>query len=231
MFSAFSRAFSQLGDPALRRVVIIGIAGSLIVYGAIFFAAYAFFEVEGYLDSWWAGPLLSWAGIPAFLFFSWFFFPATVTLIVSFFLESVAQAVEARYYPELPPPRRQTMGDIGWTTTRFMVLAVALNILALPIFLVFFFLPPINFFVFYALNGYLLGREYFELVALRRIEPRRARAVRGTVSGRLFAAGVLIALMMTVPILNLVTPVIATGAMVHLVEAWRRREGEEDDER
>ena len=112
-------------------------------------------------------------------------------------------------------------GEILKITVKFMILAVVLNLLTLPLIFILIFFPPFNLFVFYALNGYLLGWEYFELVAHRRMDGRRARALRGTFSGRLFLAGVIIAFLMTVPVVNLIAPIVATAALVHLVEAWR----------
>ncbi len=221
MIGAFSKAFTQLADPAMRRVLIIGLIGSLLIYGAIFLGALAFIKSAGWLESWWLGPLLRFGGTTVLAVLSWLMFPAIVTLIVSFLLDSIAQAVEARYYPNLAQPRRQGIGELLRTTSKFMVLAVVLNLLTLPIIFVLFFFPPFNFFVFFALNGYLLGREYFELAAHRRMDARRARALRGVYSGRIFLAGVIFALLMTVPVLNLIAPIVATAAMVHLVEAWR----------
>jgi len=95
--------------------------------------------------------------------------------------------------------------------------------LALPIYLVFFFLGPLNLFVFYALNGYLLGREYFELIAHRRMEPLQALHLRRAFQGQMFLAGVIITFLMTIPVVNLLAPVIATATMVHLVQGWRNR--------
>ena len=74
------------------------------------------------------------------------------------------------------------------------------------------------------MNGYLLSREYFELVALRRIGPVEARALRKAHRGRLFVAGVIITLLLTVPGVNLLAPVVATAAMVHLFEDCRQRD-------
>ena len=108
-------------------------------------------------------------------------------------------------------------------TLKFSAISIVLNILALPIYAILFFIGPLNLFVFYALNGYLLGREFFELVAHRRLSPPQALHLRSAFRGQLFLAGVVIAFMMTVPILNLIASLIATAAMVHLVQGWRNR--------
>ena len=76
--------------------------------------------------------------------------------------------------------------------------------------------------VFYLLNGYLLGREYYELVSLRRLAPDRAKALRRGLRSRVFLAGVVIAFLLTLPLVNLITPIIATGFMLHVFERGRR---------
>ena len=79
-----------------------------------------------------------------------------------------------------------------------------------------------NFFVFLGLNGYLFGREYFEVVALRRLDRRRPGRCAQRFAGRVFLGGVAIAGLFAVPIVNLVAPVIATAFMVHMFEGLRR---------
>jgi uncharacterized protein involved in cysteine biosynthesis len=106
----------------------------------------------------------------------------------------------------------------------FAAVMLLFNLLALPFYLLLMFLPPLNLFVFYLLNGYLLGREYFELVAARRFDIDGARRLRRKFRGRVLLAGVVITFLLTVPIVNLVTPVVATGFMLHVFERLRRRE-------
>ena len=103
------------------------------------------------------------------------------------------------------------------TTLRFLAVMVVINLALIP----FLLLPPVFPFVFYAANGYLLGREYFELVALRRTNHGEARGLRKAHRGTLFATGTIAAFLLTVPLINLLAPVVATAAMVHLFESWR----------
>ncbi len=95
----------------------------------------------------------------------------------------------------------------------------------MPFYLLLIFLPPFNLILFYGVNGYLFGREYFEIVALRRQNPAAAKRLRRRYRGRLFLAGILIAVMMTIPIVNLFAPIVATGFMVHVFEDLKRRAG------
>src|SRR5260370_19728870 len=104
---------------------------------------------------------------------------------------------------------------------RLMGLTLLLNLLALPLYLIF---PGINLFLFLALNGYLLGRGYFEVIALRRLDAAAAKAVRTRFAGRVFLGGVVIAGLFALPLVNLVAPVIATAFMVHVFEALPRVE-------
>ncbi|MEE2760055.1 MAG: EI24 domain-containing protein, partial [Pseudomonadota bacterium] len=134
---------------------------------------------------------------------------------------------ETRHYPGLPAPRKQPIPEILFITFKFASIGIVLNIIALPFVIVLFFFPPFNLFVFYGLNGYLLGREYFELVSHRRFHPENALQLRRRFRTQLIVAGTLIAILMTVPIVNLVAPIIATAAMVHLLHGWSTRFGME----
>ena len=85
-------------------------------------------------------------------------------------------------------------------------------------------MPPLNLVLYYILNGYLVSREYFELVALRRMEPPAASHMRKINKGRLLFAGIIITFLLTIPIVNLLTPVIATAFMVHVFHSLPGRQ-------
>jgi uncharacterized protein involved in cysteine biosynthesis len=165
------------------------------------------------------------AGVGGVLFASFILFPAVMVMVMSFLLEDIAEAVEARHYPALPPARPQPVGEMLRSGLAFAAVTVAINLLALPFYLLLIFLPPLNLFLFYGVNGYLFGREYFEIVALRRQTPSDAKRARRRFRGRLFLAGILIAVMMTIPLVNLFAPIVATGFMVHVFEDLKRRAG------
>jgi len=226
MIRAFSRAFGQLPEPELRRVLLLSLTIAFLVFVGLGIATYYllkytdFFHYELFGTDVGAA-LIDMLGSLAVLALTWFLFPTVVTLVVGFFLDGTARAVEQRHYPELGPAREQSIGEVLAITLKFAVVSLVLNLLALPIFLILLFIPPLNFFVFYGLNGYLLGREYYELVAHRRFDPPVARRLRRAFGGQVFVAGVVISIMMSVPVLNLIAPLVATAAMVHLVNGWR----------
>jgi CysZ protein len=153
------------------------------------------------------------------LVLSWLLFPAVVTLVISLFLDRVAATVETLDYPGLGPARSQPWGEIMLVTLRLTGATILLNMLALPLYLL---IPGINFVLFLTLNGYLFGRGYFELVALRRLDATAAKAMRHRFAARIFVGGIAIAGMFALPLVNLVAPVIATAFMVHVFEMLPR---------
>jgi CysZ protein len=220
MLTDLTRAFQQLNDPAVQRLLLYCAGGALVVFagltvlcGVVLFAL----DPTGMVL---VDVLRGALGFGAALVLAWLLFPVTVALVLSFFLEDVVEAVERRYYPDLPPVAEGWgRGETAWATLRFVALALLLNLLALPLYL----LPGPNVLSYLALNGYLLGREYFELVAQRRTTAPETRRMRREARGGLFAGGLFIAAMLTVPLFNLVAPVVATAFMVHRFERLRRR--------
>ena len=235
MFAALAKAIQQCSDPTFRRVLLRAVGLSFVVFVLLWIVA-------GALLAWGGGWLLDWmdpegfwrdalevvfgaAGVGGVLFASFILFPAVMVMAMSFLLEDIAAAVEARHYPGLPPARPQPIGEMLRSGLAFAAVTVAINLFALPFYLLLIFLPPFNLFLFYGVNGYLFGREYFEIVAFRRQIPADAKRLRRRYRGRLFLAGILITVMMTIPLVNLFAPIVATGFMVHVFEDLRRRAG------
>ena len=219
MLVALFRAVGALAEPPMRRVVALSFALAVLTFAALWLAVAAILYHTVLFD--WR--LLNWLvgllGGLAVLGLTWLVFPAAITLIMSFYLERVAAAVEAVDYPGRGPPLGQSMGEIVSITLRLALLTLLLNVLALPVYLL---VPGINLFLFLALNGYLFGRGYFEVVALRRLDMGAARRVRSRFAGRIFLGGVVIAGLFALPLVNLVAPVIATAFMLHIFEALPR---------
>jgi len=222
LLAALLKALGQFDDPRIGRVIWKSLGWALLVFLIL---AVLFW----YLAGWMAGGLAQWVDWVAHagtilltLVLVWFLFPVAVTTVASFFLDEVAEATEARHYPGRPPARVQGLVPMLLGTLRFAAVAILLNLLLVPIYLVLLVFPPLYLVVFYAVNGYLLGREYFELVAYRRLEERAADAMRRAYRGRVTLAGMVIAVMLTIPIFNLVAPIAATAFALHLFEAIRR---------
>ena len=86
-------------------------------------------------------------------------------------------------------------------------------------------IPGVNLIAFYLGNGYLLGREYFELAAMRHLPPAEVKNLRRANRLTVFLSGLVIAAIASVPILNLITPIFATGFMVRMYKSLARSAG------
>lgn len=217
MISALVKAFAQLPDPRLRRVLRLGIIGALATYLALVAVVAWATTGTAMLSEAWADTTADIAGILAALALPLLFFPALSTTVMGPLLEKVADAVEDRHYPHLNWPRPQKWAEVLATTLRFLAVTVVINLLALPIYGVLL-ITGFTVVLVYLVNGYLLGREYFEIVAFRRLDPKAARVLFRNRLGRLWLAGAVITFLFSVPILNLAAPVIATAFMTHLFQ-------------
>jgi CysZ protein len=221
MFAAFCRAVSALSMRPLQRVLALSLALAVLSFALLWFGIAGVLYDTAFFGWRPLNWLLDLLGGLAVLVLTWLLFPAVVTLIMSLFLERVAVAVEACDYPGRGPPRRQPIGETLGIMLRLTGLTLVLNLLALPIYLL---IPGINLFLFLVVNGYLLGRGYFEVVSLRRLDAAATRAVRNRFGLRVFLGGVVIAGLFALPLVNLVAPVIATAFMLHVFEALPRGE-------
>jgi uncharacterized protein involved in cysteine biosynthesis len=216
MFSALAAAFGDLGDPRVRAVLWKSLGLALLVLALLAIGLWFLVAWLAHFDIGWLNKLVEFAAGFGVVILAWFLFPAAVTSTLGVFLDQVSEAVEQRHYPHLPRARPQSWGEIIRQTLVFTAVAVGLNLLLLPFYLLLIWFPPAYAVLFYGVNGYLLGREYFEQVAMRRLDPEGARRLRLAHQGRILLAGIAIAFLLTVPILNLIAPVLATAFMSHL---------------
>ena len=223
ILSAYFKGFAQLSDPQTRSVIWASVGWSVAIFIALYVSLYVVLKITTFIA---IGPLemifdfIAQAGV---MVLTWLLFPAVVTAVGSLMLDRVVEAVEARHYPDLPMAPGQTVLEGIGPMLKFLGVTVGLNLLCLPLLL-----TPLFPFVYYALNGYLISREFFELVAMRRVSTPDAHVLRLRWKTPLFLAGVGFAFMLTVPILNVVAPVIATAITVHLFEAWRLQDRVQD---
>lgn len=221
MISAFIKGIDQLSDKATRKYLWFSVLSALIAF-IVLWTVIGFLLRETSISQigWLEGAIDVLGGL-ATLALTWFLFPATVSGLIGLFLDQVADCVEARHYPGLPDANGQSVGEAVVMSMKFLGILVVLNILMLP----FLFLGPLFPFVFYLVNGYLLGREYFELVAARRLPPAEVTKLRKARQGGVLMVGIVIAFGLTIPLVNLLMPIIATSAMVHQYEKWHPTDG------
>ena len=234
MITCFYLATIQLLDKSFQKTIWLAFLSSAFLFFTLWLIlGYAFSYNPFFSDGWFSG-LFDWVftkitemlGRALIFTLTWFLFPSVLTLIITFFLERIILVVEEKHYPNLVNTRKQNLIEILGITLKFTLLSIFLNILVIPFYIIFFFLGPANLVVFYILNGYLLGKEYFELVAHRRFSPSVSRKVYVLYSVKIFWAGVINAFLMTIPILNMVTPIISTAAMVHLIQRFDDKSNE-----
>jgi CysZ protein len=218
LLRALILSIRQLFDPPIRRILVRCVALALATFALLFVAVSFGISAIDPTGLAWLDGTLAVIGSIGVVVLAWLLFPVTIAATLGLFAEEVIEVVERRYYPELSTAPGMGFVQSSWGAVRFAVVAILLNLLVLPLYLV----PGANIVIYVALNGYLLGREYFELVAQRRLPWRAVTMLRRGARGRLWLAGVLIAAMLTVPIFNLIAPVVAVCFMVHLFEGLCR---------
>jgi CysZ protein len=218
MLTAASLAFQQLFTPSFRAILFkclaftIGLIVVLIVASEWVFGH--FVELPGWIET-----SIEWLGGLALVVGSIFLIPAVTSLMAGLYLDDIAAEVERVYYPSDPPGNElQTLPAVG-IALKFFLVVLLVNVLVLFLLLV----PGINLIAFYLGNGYLLGREYFELAVMRHLPADEARGLRKANRGTVFVGGIVIAGLASVPILNLLTPLFATAFMVHIYKGLARR--------
>ncbi len=220
IFVHIARAIGQLGDPRFRKVLAKGIgltiAGLMaLTWLAVTLVGWLMPETVmlpwigevGFLDD-----VAGWAAVATMLVLSVFLMVPVAALVVGFFLEDIAAAVEARHYPHLPPVADLPLSVQIRDGAGFLGIVAVANILAFAAYLA---LPPLAPFIFWGMNGYLLGREYFGLVALRRLGPEGAAVMRRKYMARIWLAGTLMAVPLTIPVVNLLVPVLGVAVFTH----------------
>lgn len=78
---------------------------------------------------------------------------------------------------------------------------------------------PLAPFIFWGLNGFLLGREYFTVAAMRRVGRRGAQEMRKRHFVTIWVAGALMAVPLTIPLVNLLVPILGAVVFTHLYHA------------
>lgn len=218
--AALYKAFAQLSDPRLRRILLLGVAAALGCWAALSMGASAVLRQVHLFDNALAQTSAEIVLVLTALLLPILFFSALATFVMSFWLDDVATIVEAGHYPHLPLAREMGWAEILKGSLRFLLVMVLITALAAPFYLALLFLG-FGIILNYGVNGYLLGREYFELVAARRMEPEAMRLAFGHNLGRLWLCGAVINLLFQIPIVNLAAPVVATSFMVHIFHSLR----------
>lgn len=209
MLKELVRAFAELGDPNVRRALWLGIGLAALTLTGLILGVDWLLGWAAQTSYGWLNTIVEVLGVLGTVVVSWFLFPGIVVAVSSLFLERVVDATEARYFPDLPPARPLPLAKALPASLRLLGLSLLLNLAALPLY----FVPLLNLPLWLLLNGYLVGREYAELVGLRRVEPEALAVLRRQQRGMFLLTGVVIALLLTIPVVNLVAPIVGASLM------------------
>ena len=225
MFEAAIKALSQIFSPPFRRVLWKSIGLALILIATVGIALNRLF-------SWMAEGGAAWAEASTGAHGSWqllasvlsiaatlgivtgavFLMPAVSAFVGSFFVDEIAGEVERAHYPADAPGRALPLARALIEGIKTALLAIAVYLVAVPFLLV----AGLGLVIMFFATASLLSREYFLLAAMRFRPPEEAKAMRRAQRGSVFLAGLPIALFVSIPILNLATPLFAMAMMVHV---------------
>ena len=226
ILTSITDALSQLSDPRFRSVLIKGVGLTL----GLLITAYAilFFGIQWLLpdaitlpfigEITFVDTLLSWASVVLMMILSVFLMVPVASAFTGLFLDDVADAVEDTHYPHLSPAPRVGLSAGLREALSFLGVMIVANIAALVLYI-----TPLAPLVFYGLNGFLLGREYFRMIAVRREGRAGAKQAFRADLPTIWLAGAAMAVPLTVPLLNLLVPVIGAAAFTHLYHRLQAR--------
>lgn len=231
IFSAFQRTLGQVHDRRFLRVLGLGVgltfALLVAAYAAVLWLLQALMGPEATLPLigtvTWLDDLVGWSSLLLMLILSVFLMIPVASAITSMFLETVADAVEDRHYPALPDVAPVPFGDALRDTVNFLGVLIAANTLALFVYAFVFWIPFAPLALFWGLNGFLLGREYFTLAAMRREGRARAKELRRQHAMTIWAAGILMAIPLSIPIMNLLIPILGAATFTHIYHGVKSR--------
>ncbi|MBO0756111.1 MAG: sulfate transporter family protein, partial [Bradyrhizobiaceae bacterium] len=141
-----------------------------------------------------------------------FLMPAVTSLVAGFFCDEIADLVERVYYPADPAGRALPLARATIEGAKAALLALVVYLFAVP----FLLLAGFGAIIFFVATAYVLGRTYFELAAMRFHPVTEAKALRRHNSMLVFIAGMFIAVFVSIPIINLATPLFGMAFMVHM---------------
>lgn len=221
IFDDFIKALGQLGDRRFRKVLWLGLGLTIALLAAITIALVVLIGVflpDSMSLPWigevnWLDSVASWAIVGIMMVLSPFLMVPVAVAFQGIFLDEVADAVEDRHYPTLPSAGDVTVLDGLRDAASLIAVTIAINIVALILAL---FIGPLAPILFWMVNGYLLGREYFTMAAMRREGLEGAKRLRRKHGTQAWIAGTLMAVPLTIPLVGLIMPLLGAATFTHM---------------
>jgi len=227
MLDAAAKALAQVFTPPFRTVLLKSVGLAVAFLAVLGIALYRLLEWLSGEGATWAEGAIGPSSHGALAVLGWivafalgfglvagavFLMPAVTALVASFFGDEIAEHVERLHYPLDPPGVALPIGRAILEGVRTAALAVLVYLCCAP-FLLF---AGFGVVLFFLATAWLLGREYFDLAAMRFHPVAEAKALRRYHRGTVFVAGLFIAGFVAIPIVNLATPLFGTAFMVHM---------------
>lgn len=213
MFASAAKAAAMIFDRNFLGLVLASLILTAVLFIALFFGVEFLLARLPTLGSIWVNRFLEVAA-PIVLILSIFFLGAPVVAIMgSLFLDRVAARVDARFFPNDPKSRGTPIRLGLYESLRLVGLVIIVNLALIPFDIG---VPGLSEIVTILANGWLLGREYFELASLRHVSAKDSDALRRRHSGKIYLAGLLVSFLSIVPGVNLLAPFFGSALMAHL---------------
>jgi CysZ protein len=225
MFDAAIKALTQMFSPPFRRALLKSIGLGLILIVLMGLGLQRVFSWMATSGAAWAEAstgahtawqILAWvlsvAATLGVITGALFLMPAVTAFVGSFFVDEIAEEVERTHYPNEPRGKALPLFRALIEGIKTALIAILVYLVAVP----FLFVAGLGLVIMFLANAYLLSREYFLLAAMRYRTPEEARAMRRAHHTQIFLAGLLIAMFVSIPIVNFATPLFAMAMMVHL---------------
>jgi uncharacterized protein involved in cysteine biosynthesis len=217
IFDAFFKALRQMTDPRFRRILLIGVGVTVALLAGATWGVQLLLpdtiSLPWFGEISWLSSLLSGFVLVSMIGMSMFLMVPVASVFTGLFLVQVADAVDAKHYVHLPAANKVRISDTVIDSLKFLGLLIIINLLALVIYLLSTVLAPV---IFWIVNGILLGREYFQLVAMRRLGRKGANALRSKHRFTIWIAGFLMAVPLSIPVINLFIPILGVATFTHI---------------
>lgn len=222
VFTSLLLAMRQLGEPAVLRVLGKCVVVSLVLCAGLGWAGWLGLDwaltAAGLDDALFTGADTLRAAVSALatVIGLWLLWRIVALAVVQFFADEVVMAVEARHYPAAAdrardlPVAAQFRAGLSSATRALLV-----NLAALPFALALLVTGVGTFALFLVVNAVLLGRELQDMVWLR--HKHAAGAHPPLAKGERLLLGGAVALGLSLPVVNLVMPVLGAAAATHLI--------------
>ncbi len=221
---SIERTLSQIFEPAFLKVFILGILTTVVAIVATWFLAnYLKSQIILTQFDWqWVNDFfqwlldVDWIFNIIFFFLMGIFFPPIATVFMSVYLDDIVDAVEDKFYLNTKAGMRLGVGHLAYLAVRLAFMIVLLNIIVIPLYIFFLWLPFVPLIIFYTLNSYLLGWGYYEMVAVRHLGVREAGQHRKSIRGQVLGGGFVITMLYSFPVINLTAPILGAAILAHL---------------